>query len=394
MAGSFTDELANTVRNGYCTIVGNYANFLEQNFEFIGAVPNPGLGAARLAQRLFCNEEPPDAPPPPFQGGQCSGVLYNVGWSVSWSQNSAPPLNNQTRSGTVQVYGPVSGITREPLAGIGFNWFVNGRTAGGAAAKVFVAGSGTGSAPYTNPTESITGVTRVDGQPDNCGSPPPVVPPPAPDYNVIDVDVTYTDNSGNDITVPIVGVFAPVVIAGNGNIYAPVRVEIPTDLNLDINGTLDLTTGDINFNFGDQTRLPGIEDCPPPPPGVPDDVPDPPSDVPDYSEPDEPGTVPTVIRGVIVTVTETGNNTTRVSQVDNPDVYLPRLGNVQFQMQFNRNIAWSEDFPVKNRRQFIECPWSGGAIAVEGTPAPGVAWELTPVYDFSDRVIDILPFVD
>lgn len=394
MAGNFLDETANALRNGYCSIVGSYANFLEQNFPAFGVVPNPGLGAARLAQRLFCNSEPPNPPPPPFEGGQCDGVLYNVSWTVTWSQNSAPPLNNRTQSGTVQLYGPISGITREPLMGIGFNWFVTGRTVGGAVNKVFVAGSGTGSAPYTNPTETITAISRVDGQPDNCGDPDPDIPEPVPDYNVIDVDVTYTDNSGNDITVPIVAVFAPVVIAGNGNVFAPVRVNVPVDADLNLNGTLNLTTGDINLNFGDQNRLPGLEDCSPAPPGVPDDIPDVPDDVPDYSEPDEPGVVPTVIRGAIVTVTETGNGVTHVFQGDNPDVYLPRLGNIQFQMEFGRRIAWSEDIPVKNRRQFIRCPWEGGAIAVEGTPAPGVVWEITPVYDFSDRVIEILPFVD
>lgn len=394
MAGTFTDEVTNALRNGYCSIVGSYANFLEQNFPAFGIVPNPGLGAARLAQRLFCNSEPPDEPPPidpGFTGGQCVGVTYRVTCSITFPFGGSPVTVNPQRL----VTGPITFVGTERVSSTSIRTII--RSSGGSVTTEVDSYSSSEENVDQYTLNSVS-VIRPDGLPDNCGDPdplPPPPPPPPPDgFNVIDVDVTYTDNSGNDITVPIVAVFAPVVIAGNGNVFAPVRVNVPVDADLNLNGTLNLTTGDINLNFGDQNRLPGLEDCPPAPPGLPDDIPDVPDDVPDYSEPDEPGVVPTVIRGAIVTVTETGNGVTHVFQGDNPDVYLPRLGNIQFQMEFGRRIAWSEDIPVKNRRQFIRCPWEGGAIAVEGTPAPGVVWEITPVYDFSDRVIEILPFVD
>lgn len=394
MPGTFMDEVTNALRNGYCSIVGSYANFLEQNFPAFGVVPNPGLGAARLAQRLFCNAEPPEPSPDPdapFTGGQCT-FNYNV--TSSWQTLD---LQGNPIPGTVVSFnpsnlpGPITAI-RGRLNATGDRWqravFYAGGSQSVSLGNIDVAGS-------SGVIVLSANVTPSSGQPDTCGDPPPgPTPPPDDGYNEIDIDVTYTDNSGNDITVPIVAVFAPVVIAGNGNVFAPVRVNVPVDASLNLNGTLNLTTGDINLNFGDQNRLPGLEDCPPAPPSVPDDVPDVPDDVPDYSEPDEPGVVPTVIRGAIVTVTDTGNGVTHVFQGDNPDVYLPRLGNIQFQMEFGGQIAWSEDIPVKNRRQFIRCPWEGGAIAVEGTPAPGVSWAISPVYDFSDRVIEILPFVD
>src|SRR5512147_519384 len=389
MAGTFVDEVANALRNGYCSIVGSYASFLEQNFPAFGVVPNPGLGAARLAQRLFCNSEPPDEPPPidpGFTGGQCAGVLYRVTCSITYPFGGSPVTVNPQRL----VTGPITFVGTERVSSTSIRTIIR---ASGGSVTTQVDSYSSSEENVDQYTLNFASVIRPDGLPDNCGDPdplPPPPPPPPPDgFNVIAVDVTYTDNSGHDITVPIVAVFATVVIAGNGNVFAPVRVNVPVDADLNLNGTLNLTTGDINLNFGDQNRLPGLEDCPPAPPGVPDDIPDVPDDVPDYSEPDEPGVVPTVIRGAIVTVTETGNGVTHVFQGDNPDVYLPRLGNIQFQMEFGRRIAWSEDIPVKNRRQFIRCPWEGGAIAVEGTPAPGVVWEITPVYDFSDRVIEI-----
>jgi hypothetical protein len=267
---------------------------------------------------------------------------------------------------------------------------------------------------------------RQDGLPDDCGDPPPEIPdPPPPGWNgPTTINITYNNNDGIDVTVPIGFVFGYADIDING------QLEIPITLNTDVTGNFNFDTnidgriefsnnGDINFNFGGRDfdfrpppgwrpddviegppPPPGTSPEPPPPPGsgppppgseppppadgVDDEIPPPPD--PDVPPPDEEIPPPDeyeVIIGVRVIVTSfQGSPITRLQQGSNPDVQIPDLGLVQFLIRTGQiNAGWSEDIRVKNVNQVIPCPWPKGAIDVRGTPRGGVTWELRPIYD-------------
>lgn len=390
--GTFLEETANAVRNAYCGMVGSYANFLEQNFPAFGLTPNPGLGAAKFAQRLFCNREPPAQPLPPFIGGQCAGVDYQVSISgVVNGQNVGDPNFDTTRvwRGPLRRLG-IFQNTLPPPAAPG-QWQVFGQVEDATGATFTYFSICCSATPFNIQTVNAR-ARRADGLPDTCGDPPPIVPPPAANYNVIPVTIVYQPNIGANVSISGQVTFAPVVVGVLGVVYAPFRITIPTDVQLTLNGTINLTTGDLDFNFGDQLNLPPLLDPTRDHPVLPPEVPPVPPDVPNPLPPPPEEELERVIRGVIVTVTDPGQITTRVFQDGNPDIYVPRLGNVQFQVAIDGNIAWTEEFAVKNRRQLILCPWQGGARAVEGTPQPGVTWTLTPVFAYSNENIDFAPF--
>jgi len=71
---------------------------------------------------------------------------------------------------------------------------------------------------------SIT-IFRTDGQPDNCGNPPPVLPPPAPIE--IDIDITFDEGDETNITIPFALVFAPVYVALDGTLNIPITLDGP-----------------------------------------------------------------------------------------------------------------------------------------------------------------------
>jgi len=68
-------------------------------------------------------------------------------------------------------------------------------------------------------------------------------------------------------------------------------------------------------------------------------------------------------------------------QGDNPDILIPAAGYISFYVDIpGTGKGWTLDIPVKNARNFIQCPWEGGAINVKGTPNPQVTFVITPVY--------------
>jgi len=109
-------------------------------------------------------------PPPPFEGGQCPGVLYDVTVELS---ASVFPVNPVTI--TRQYLGPIRGLTVRSSgseASLVRQYFVRyGETIQeDLLGAIFVTFNG----EANNPSGQITNVSRVDGNPDNCGNPPPI----------------------------------------------------------------------------------------------------------------------------------------------------------------------------------------------------------------------------
>lgn len=374
---------------------------------------NPGLAEfARDWYRRNCNREPPPPPPPPFQGGQCDCVAYNV---VVFTSNRNGANQQENFQNGYFVWGPVSAINviRQGPSANGnpdnTDWVLRviaRGNAGGPCGGTQIVGNDRFVA-FTGTTPVITNIiiTRANGQPDTCGSPPP--PPTNYPQQPEPYPVTYDDNDGNPITInisPRIG--APRFI--NNNFNFPISLNIS---NPQTNNDYDI---DIDFSFeqnsdGDpqpvsRPRPPGNRRPPdggggepgrnpedystpdyvePNPDGEPDGEPEPP-------EEDCPATRPRpenqvrVIRGVVVSVRDPGN---RASLIYGPEsnglpIFAPAVGWVQFKVSINAfQTAWTVDYPVKNQRCFIPVEWEGGAVDYAFIPnGTGVVASVTPLF--------------
>jgi len=144
------------------------------------AIPYILGGLDFLRQALFppaADTEPVGEPfTPPFTGGQCP-TLYNVVWRVRVINqfNPNPPFSQLTNTDRGQpVPAPISGITA---------MLISENTDGTDTWRVFIGQTQMTefSGLIDNIEVSIVSVSRVDGQPDNCGN--VSNPNPAPDVN-------------------------------------------------------------------------------------------------------------------------------------------------------------------------------------------------------------------
>lgn len=374
---TFVSELTEAIRSGLCQYITAYNNWAD--FVFDDPILSTDLtrGARNSLQRFICNREPPPEPDPLVPGGQCVGVGYKWQVQFEWAGNSSDTnwlpetISNFTQPNTNGAIGEL-----RKVGGPG-GWSLR-FSSGSGEVVVF---SHTSGSPTGFRNFRFTQIYRADGQPDNCGNVPAPVPPPDPP--VVDTDITYIDADNNSVNVPITLVYAPVTVNFNGQLSIPVRVYVDNEVNPSFSADIDIGTGDISVNFGDQNYSPTItnppsaydtSDVPPDvPPDVPDDYP-----IPDPLEPQD-DTI-RLLKGCIVTVTDIPPGLTEVFQEDNPNIFIPRLGNIQFAIRIGNTLSWTEEVFVKNRRQFIPCTWEGGAIDVKGTPIPGVEWVISPVY--------------
>lgn len=385
---AFQDALLGVIRDGFCTVVNTLQDFgfgLDVGAEYRGTKAT--VDVLRFSQRLVCNREPSAAYEPPFTGGQCFTAYYVV------VEADVPRLDGfpsglsgaYTRS---PVPGRIEGLGVRTIPGVPsslYQFYIRSRDATGTISETEVL-----QAPvtvYAVPEGTFTTIARLDGLPDDCGSPYPQPPPSAPGDRTYPFNFTYVDNSSNDVNIDGSVTFGDIVVGSNNDIKIPFRVTIDDILPYTFNGTLSLTTGDISFNLGNPNYSPidrpnpdGYTTDPSPDP-LPD-VPVPPTD-PGANEP-EPDTQ-RVIRGVFVTTVTDNSPGTVIDQTDTPDIIVPNLGYVQFLIRVSGRSAWTSDIAVKNHKWFCECPFEGGAIDVRGTPRTGVEWTLTPVYLQQER---------
>lgn len=229
----------------------------------------------------------------------------------------------------------------------------------------------------------------MDNQPDTCGDPDPDYEDLEPGDVTINQDITYNNSAGVSITIPVVLVYARANIDATANITIPFTANINGELEVTGNVNLD---GTVNINIGSA----GGGDAPKDPRKSPcDDIALPDGEVDedptDSDQPPQPDRdAEKVIKGVLVTVTALSNErASTIVQDENPDIYVPSLGHVQFLCRVGEtSAAWTSDIPVKNRRNLIQCPWDWGAIDVRGTPQPGVTWQLTPIVGYVGQPVE------
>ena len=236
-------------------------------------------------------------------------------------------------------------------------------------------------------------LTNLQDPSDACGNVDFVPPYDPQDFTFTNI-VNYTNNEGDEFSIPITFVVGVAYLDADLNVNVPVDVKIAPSIDPVLNFDFDLG---IDFNIstgGEKWRLPRDPELPRPLPPVPPDSrpdaydtpdapPPPPPDAPD--PPDEPPERRTrrVIKAALVTVIEEtpGGRVGRLFQDENPDIAVPNYGYINFLCRATAGAGgWTPDQAVKNGRCFIPCPWEGGAYDVKGTPQPGIRFVVTPVY--------------
>lgn len=334
-------------RGAVCSVLSN----ADDAARFMGRVavgPNAIGNAIAALRRTVCSGDPDDDPvfEPPFTGGQCP-VNYIL--RVNRSFNPVPAVANPP----VRM-GPITGFTAvETGPGPSGSTFV---------LVTFTTASGSSTLTLTTPngaSDVSFGAVRQDGNPDNCGDPPPVLPPPS-NINYGD-NITYNVDESTEITVPIVGIFAPVYVALDGSINAPITFDLG---GVDFTGNLKLAPKfDVEIFPTNITGGGGGVDNPDTLPPV-----DPADD-----EPVDPAPLEETIIGVIVRVTTVPPNGPTSIATDNiPTIYAPRLGSVSFAIASGSAVAWTSDIDIKNVNTYIPCPAPQGAVDFGATPVPGV----------------------
>ncbi len=206
-----------------------------------------------------------------------------------------------------------------------------------------------------------------------------------PGADTVSTTINWTDATGNTVTNNLTIVVGGAYINASASIQIPLKITI--DGKLTINPSINLDVGGITVNLpgsGSPGQRPG--DPTNNAPGNPKPVKPPPTNpVPDPPDPPDPGKS---IIGCVVTCLDTPKGrASQIIQKDNPDIYAPNLGFVNFLVRLGdgTSTAWTSDIPVKNVRNLIECPWEYGAIDVRGTPQPGVEFDITPIYKQSTQ---------
>lgn len=380
---NFLDGLGETVNRAFCEILGNTVN----QAEVLQYVLTPGFGPqfnpfpALYAQNCPLSPPPDPLPGSPFSGGQCVGVSYRVFFTTFSTAipGNAGGQEDSENSDFIVLAGKINGSGQFDN---GINWSgviysdgaPGGRTLVGSGSKSF----------FSSVSTTITSVVPVSGLPDTCGDPPAPVTPYTPGDNIYNGDVTYNNNEGDTVTIPVGIALGYATVNLNGNLNIPINANFA--LNPQFNGNFNYSPGGggITPDFS-HPASPLPPSCSDPGGYNPDpSIPAPPDSVSDPDPLPDPTTDPTerrkLLKGAIVTTSVLDGNETIIFQGDNPDLYVPSLGYVQFRIQVGDSGAWTNDIPVKCLRTFIPCPWEGGAIDVRGTPRYGNQFEVTPVY--------------
>lgn len=368
MAGTnFREGAIDAVRNTFCTFADDVSNFgrwfyqqtapaFLPRYEQLPDLPLVGGGLAGLVCPNLPSSPLPPAESVPFTGGQCVGTQYNI--TVSVIRNGIPTDFTDTRIGPIGT--PVYELDGNAWRG---RWY---RPDGSSVLWSFDSIS-TG---FEQPEITSFQINSVVSGPDDCGDlPPEPAGPPDPGSNVFSPDIEYDPGTG-PVIIPTNLVFAFPVINITG------ELTIPFDLSgaeFALQGELNVSTGDINFNFGggnsasDACCLADI---------IEDILPDLPGDDPPENE----KFTPRIVAVMVTTISVADNiKASEIGQQNAPNFYHPRLGNISFNLGRTTKKVWTEDIPVRRSPQLIVCPVDYGAAEVVGDPANGVSWTLRPL---------------
>jgi len=379
------------LRDAYCTFVGlgsNQYRFLANLVGRSGEVPqrvvDEMLGLLDNTIRFICGRS---VPPPPIEGGECP-VPYGI--QITFTANHLNPAQSYTLTSVSDcniapaIYGPVGApFTRTDEEGF-IAWWLRGFDADGETQLIRITDS-------VNPTfyrdVTIDSLSLFPCDPDFEGCEPSYRLPDGFDFDLDlgEVSFVYVDVGGQEINVDGRLILESPSVNVNGRLSIPFRFELGNN-TLNINPTF---RGDfsVNFNGG---GLPPAPITQPPPPDVNnfdvdvsidiDGNPPPPVDDPPDVEFYKPAPGKLLYGVIVSSFVRNDSRLSTIFQGDNPDIYVPSLGHVNFLQGVGQNRAWSEDIKIKNTGQLIIAPDPLRAISVAATGQPGVSLRLNPVY--------------
>jgi len=356
---SAVEAIAERAREGLCFILGN----VEDGARLLGNISGVPSGIGTIAGALgtqLCNKPPDvvDPPPPPFTGGQCPGVRYDVNFTGTVPGNS-PQTATVRLTGPLQYNAALAPVP--PVTGCDDGEVWQRFSVSGSTETPVIRWQG------CDATFTVNSVTPVSGGANNCGDPPPVYPPPGDVFYEGD-DVTYEGDDNINITVPTAFIFAPVYVAIDGTLRVPVKIDFG---GVDFSGEVTIAP-EFNFEIAPTFNPPG--------PGVPDD----PDGIGEPGEPSDP--IPEVeelestIVGVLVfSDIDPDGQPSGIQFQDGPNLFVPRAASVQFAIKTGNSIGWTSDQDVKSLECYVPCPAPQGAVAVRVSPMPGVQSRFTAV---------------
>lgn len=155
----FGFQVADQTRRGLCQLWQNLPGAL---------IPNPGDAFRRGALSALCQDfTPPPPPAPSFPGGQCP-VSYRLTFRRAGVQISTGNEFDQTLESQI-ITGPISGNQYRQDGNNRILFVTDGN---GQEVTLTFANSVTNNITFLG----VLFATRLDGQPDNCGDPPPQFP--------------------------------------------------------------------------------------------------------------------------------------------------------------------------------------------------------------------------
>lgn len=394
MAG-YLEAAGNAIRDAWCTmnsISAVQADYARRFGQSIGIdIPNPFLNA----YRAICLREPTPPPPLEYPQGRCPGVGYAFYSESFYTTDGGATVRVDVVDGRDTcvtggaIYGELEGFQ---FVDLGETWEhrLVGKDNDGNPYYITVGGGRYGLRDPVGFGE--TQIIRCDGLPDNCGDPVPT--PPPPNYWIVPVSFSYEDNSNNivafdngnvDFSIPYFD------IDGELNVDARVIVDDPTlNIPVELNFTLNLGDGTVRTNpradAGKDPRKGGSGGDKNPSKDLPEEVPE--DGNPDSDNNRPPGRSRILSGVVVITSGDLDASRTQIFQDENPDIFVPDLGHINFLYSLNGGItAWGEDIKIKNSRHFIPVPYEFGAIDVKGTPSAGLTQDLIKVYDYRNNPV-------
>lgn len=214
----------------------------------------------------------PPAPVPPFEGGQCCNVAYNVFVEAELQISDGSVF---AANGSAQLTGTIEAVE------------VENRGSGADEITLIIVRYMEGDlcdiprdftlrSTFVRNADGTTGkyvinnveVTRLDGLPDNCGNPPADYPSGNLTINDFDFNVDVNFSPNFQISVPVTVI--PTVV-NNVNVFRPELNIKVGDIN--VNFSLGGITFAPTINLPPGSRLPNFDPRPSPPPAKPNDPP-------------------------------------------------------------------------------------------------------------------------
>lgn len=355
----------NAVRGFVCSafdISAGANRWLETIRRSGGSVPPPDpTGILPAAQALGCDPDfsggqtggtgtGASYDDPGFTGGQCP-IFYNIFVRLENNVGVGGPSPPGVL-GSYQLLGPIQGfVTPEGGQGI-FIEHNNG--------QLFNV-TFTGSVEQNGPSfDSIT--PAVPGEVDNCGDPQPDSP-----YPTEEGPITYDDSTGAPVTENVTIIGGDIVIEANGNLIVPVIVTFPS---FTLDASVNISTGDIAFNFGGN---PGDTGCCPTP-ETPEDVEDDPEDPPPPMDNKR-----LVGIKVVSTFDPLTNESTPAQTPPGPEQRYPDIGSVTFSVQVGGVRSYTAPQKLQQRSQFVPVNFADTAYDWHITERPGVTYSVIEV---------------